>query len=57
MSANTTVNATINANTKVWFITGASRGFGLELTRAALARGDRVVATARRPETITAALG
>ncbi|UIF91124.1 oxidoreductase [Cupriavidus sp. UYPR2.512] len=53
MSANTTINAT----SKVWFITGASRGFGLELTRAALARGDRVVATARRPETITAALG
>jgi len=42
---------------KVWFITGASRGFGLEIARAALARGDRVVATARRPETITAALG
>ncbi|CAJ96692.1 Short-chain dehydrogenase [Cupriavidus necator] len=56
MSANTT-NTAINAASKVWFITGASRGFGLELTRAALARGDRVVATARRPETITAALG
>ena len=56
MSANTT-NTTVNATSKVWFITGASRGFGLELTRAALARGDRVVATARRPETITAALG
>jgi NAD(P)-dependent dehydrogenase (short-subunit alcohol dehydrogenase family) len=56
MSANTTINS-INATSKVWFITGASRGFGLELTRAALARGDRVVATARRPETITAALG
>ncbi|MFL9458617.1 MULTISPECIES: oxidoreductase [Nostocales] len=32
---------------KVWFITGASRGFGLEITRAALAEGDRVVATVR----------
>ncbi|MFZ5529224.1 MAG: oxidoreductase [Pseudomonadota bacterium] len=42
---------------KVWFITGASRGFGLEVARAALARGDHVVATARRPETIDAALG
>ncbi|MGY2492488.1 oxidoreductase [Cupriavidus sp. CP313] len=59
MSANTTnsTNTNVNAASKVWFITGASRGFGLELTRAALARGDRVVATARRPETITAALG
>lgn len=56
MSANTT-NTTVNATSKVWFITGASRGFGLALTRGALARGDRVVATARRPETITAALG
>jgi len=33
----------------VWFITGASRGFGLEIVRQALARGDAVVATARDP--------
>jgi len=46
-----------NAHTKVWFITGASRGFGLELAQAALARGDRVVATARKPEAVVAALG
>lgn len=32
---------------KVWLITGASRGFGLEITRAALAAGDQVVATVR----------
>jgi len=32
---------------KVWFITGASRGIGAEITRAALASGDRVVATGR----------
>jgi NAD(P)-dependent dehydrogenase (short-subunit alcohol dehydrogenase family) len=32
---------------KVWFITGASRGFGLEIARAALAAGERVVATVR----------
>jgi NAD(P)-dependent dehydrogenase (short-subunit alcohol dehydrogenase family) len=36
--------------TKTWFITGSSRGFGRELTRAVLASGDNVVATARRPE-------
>ena len=35
---------------KVWFITGSSRGFGAELVRAVLAHGDRVVATARQPE-------
>ena len=32
---------------KIWFITGASRGFGREWTLAALERGDSVVATAR----------
>lgn len=32
---------------KTWFITGASRGFGREWSRAALERGDRVAATAR----------
>ncbi len=32
---------------KVWFITGASRGFGRIWAEAALKRGDRVVATAR----------
>jgi NAD(P)-dependent dehydrogenase (short-subunit alcohol dehydrogenase family) len=33
---------------KVWFITGTSRGFGFEWTTAALERGDKVVATARK---------
>jgi NAD(P)-dependent dehydrogenase (short-subunit alcohol dehydrogenase family) len=41
----------------VWFITGASRGFGLEIAREALSRGDQVVATARDPRVITSALG
>jgi NAD(P)-dependent dehydrogenase (short-subunit alcohol dehydrogenase family) len=36
--------------TQTWFITGASRGFGRALARAALEAGDRVAATARRPE-------
>jgi len=35
---------------KTWFVTGASRGLGRELTEQLLARGDRVAATARRPE-------
>lgn len=34
-------------NRKIWFITGASRGFGHVWTKAALARGDSVAATAR----------
>jgi NAD(P)-dependent dehydrogenase (short-subunit alcohol dehydrogenase family) len=42
---------------KVWFITGASRGFGLEIARAALASGDNVVATVRsKPEQLVTAL-
>ena len=32
---------------RIWFITGASRGFGRSFTDAALAAGDRVAATAR----------
>jgi NAD(P)-dependent dehydrogenase (short-subunit alcohol dehydrogenase family) len=40
----------------VWFITGASRGFGREIARQALDRGDVVVATARQPERVTEAL-
>ena len=35
---------------QTWFITGSSRGFGRALALAALAAGDRVAATARRPE-------
>jgi NAD(P)-dependent dehydrogenase (short-subunit alcohol dehydrogenase family) len=35
---------------QTWFITGSSRGFGRSLVIAALAAGDRVAATARRPE-------
>ncbi|UZR98556.1 SDR family NAD(P)-dependent oxidoreductase [Chondrinema litorale] len=37
---------------KVWFITGSSRGFGRIWTEAALERGDKVVATARKFESI-----
>ncbi|MGG1516535.1 SDR family NAD(P)-dependent oxidoreductase [Paenibacillus oryzisoli] len=37
---------------KVWFITGASRGFGRIWAEAALSRGDKVAATARTPESI-----
>ena len=39
---------------KTWFITGAGRGFGNVWAKAALERGDRVVATARRPEALKA---
>jgi len=42
---------------KVWFITGAGRGMGVDLTKAALAAGNAVVATGRNPERVSAALG
>lgn len=37
---------------KVWFITGASRGFGRVWTEAALKRGDKVAATARSVDSL-----
>lgn len=37
---------------KVWFITGTNTGFGEAIAREAISRGDRVVATARRPDAI-----
>lgn len=45
------------ADKKVWFITGAGRGLGLEITKAALAYGHKVVATGRNPEKVSKALG
>jgi NAD(P)-dependent dehydrogenase (short-subunit alcohol dehydrogenase family) len=41
-----------HASPRTWMITGSSSGFGLALARAALAAGDHVVATARRPGTL-----
>jgi NADP-dependent 3-hydroxy acid dehydrogenase YdfG len=40
--------STTNSAPKVWFITGASRGFGRVWAEAALQRGDKVAATARQ---------
>lgn len=40
----------VSENAKVWLITGSSTGFGRSLTEAVLKQGDRVIATARKPE-------
>lgn len=37
---------------KVWFVTGASSGFGRSIVEEAIARGERVVATARDPRSL-----
>ncbi|HYY44715.1 MAG TPA: SDR family NAD(P)-dependent oxidoreductase [Actinomycetota bacterium] len=42
---------------KVWFITGAGRGMGVDIAKAALAAGNQVVASGRRPEAVEKALG
>jgi NAD(P)-dependent dehydrogenase (short-subunit alcohol dehydrogenase family) len=42
---------------KVWFITGAGRGMGVDIAKAALAAGHAVVATGRNPDAVTKSLG
>jgi NAD(P)-dependent dehydrogenase (short-subunit alcohol dehydrogenase family) len=42
---------------KIWFVTGAARGLGADIAKAALAAGDRVVVTGRRREALEAAFG
>ncbi|MGD0798618.1 MAG: SDR family oxidoreductase [Acidobacteriaceae bacterium] len=42
---------------KVWFITGAGRGMGVDIAKAALAAGHRVVATGRNPDKVVGGLG
>jgi NAD(P)-dependent dehydrogenase (short-subunit alcohol dehydrogenase family) len=42
---------------KVWFITGAGRGMGVDIAKAALAAGNAVVASGRNPDAVTKALG
>ncbi len=45
------------ADTTVWFITGAARGMGIDIAKAALAAGHSVAATARNEAKVTEALG
>ena len=42
---------------KVWFITGAGRGLGIDIARKALAAGHRVVATGRNADRVLQAVG
>jgi NAD(P)-dependent dehydrogenase (short-subunit alcohol dehydrogenase family) len=42
---------------KIWFITGAGRGMGVDIAKAALAAGNAVVATGRNPDNVAKAVG
>src|SRR3954463_549027 len=41
----------------VWFVTGAGRGMGVDIVKAALAAGHAVVATGRKTDTVAKTLG
>ena len=45
------------ADKRVWFITGAGRGMGVDIAQAALAAGHTVVATGRNPDAVANAVG
>jgi NAD(P)-dependent dehydrogenase (short-subunit alcohol dehydrogenase family) len=42
---------------KIWFITGAGRGLGVDIAKAALTAGNTVVATGRNPDAVAEAVG
>ena len=42
---------------KVWFVTGAGRGLGIDIAQKALEAGHSVVATGRNPEAVEKAIG
>jgi NAD(P)-dependent dehydrogenase (short-subunit alcohol dehydrogenase family) len=42
---------------KVWFVTGAGRGLGIDIAQKALAAGHSVVATGRKPDAVLKAIG
>lgn len=44
-------------NNKIWFITGAGRGMGVNIAKTALAAGNKVVATGRNTDKVIRAIG
>src|SRR6266576_7252462 len=45
------------SNKKIWFITGAGRGMGVDFAKAALTAGHAVIATGRDPDAVEKAVG
>src|SRR6266516_5764887 len=56
MEIGLSVNDTMT-NRKIWFITGAGRGMGVDFVKAALAAGHAVVGTGRDPDAVAKAVG
>src|SRR6266702_4258402 len=58
-TSSTTITREVHHMTskKVWLITGAGRGLGVDICKAALVAGHAVVATGRDPEKVAAAIG
>src|SRR6266513_4155775 len=50
-------NGDVMSNKKIWFITGAGRGMGVDFAKAALAAGHAVVASGRDRDAVANALG
>ncbi|MES2462609.1 MAG: SDR family oxidoreductase [Armatimonadota bacterium] len=50
-------NKTDNTDKQVWLITGAGRGLGVDIAKAALSAGHAVIATGRNTDTVTKAIG
>jgi NAD(P)-dependent dehydrogenase (short-subunit alcohol dehydrogenase family) len=46
------LGVSLNNGALVWFVTGTSQGFGQEIVRVALSRGDYVIATSRNPKKV-----
>jgi len=42
---------------RIWFVTGAGRGMGVDFAKAALAAGNAVIATGRNPDAVAKAVG
>src|SRR5205085_11671911 len=47
----------LESMSKVWLITGAGRGMGVDIAKAALAAGHKVVATGRNTDKVAQAVG
>src|SRR5881296_186407 len=57
LSVSESRNGDVMSNKKIWFITGAGRGMGVDFAKAALAAGHAVVASGRDRDAVSTAVG